>query len=254
MDLTLTVRYLDDLAGLGVVLPAAALNARDIYEQALIAARENPSDDLATKLDAGEITPENVGQLVRDAALTHAAQQNALVIVSDLQNKLNRVIRDALRADFSRLHSQLAATFQPAADAVAKAARHFTVDTTAEEVLTMKPEAIKQWQQIEAHHRTLETVSSEYRTLVGSVLRQLPDHIVSLFVAASTDLDETDAQYRSRNRWLALAASGHELRLNTPEQAAQVVAATEAAQAAALEAERQARLAQHRRQHMPVGL
>ena len=84
MDLDLTIRYLDDLTALGVTVPKAATDARAIYDAALAVAGVNPLSTLHAALEAGELTPGNVGERVQAAAFDLTAQRNALEIVRNL--------------------------------------------------------------------------------------------------------------------------------------------------------------------------
>lgn len=243
MDLMLTTRYLDDLAGLGVTVPAKSQTAREVYEAAIAAAAAKPSDALKQKLEAGELTPDNVGSHVRDAALELGAQQNAHQIVRDLGLTIHRAIREGLREEVARIHAELKATFAPAAAGIAKAAAHFGPDATADEVVRMKPEAVKMWNQTSGYMSTLDAVSIAYRTLLVDVLRTPVDRQVTLFVTEIlhdvNDLNSADELYRVRGSWLALAHAGYTLTLNTVEEANQVDTA-QRARIAAIEAEKKA--------------
>ena len=87
------------------------------------------------------------------------------------------------------------------------------------------------------------------------MLRELPDEPVSLFIAngKTLNLAHASALYRVNGGWLTLAHAGFKLRLNTPTEAAELVAAARAREARAVEEHRQAQLAAHRRKHMPMG-
>lgn len=255
MDLILTTRYLDDLAGLGVTIPAESDNARRIYNEALAAAAVHPVDTLREAFAAGEITPDNVAAAVRQAAADMTAQQNAHAIVSSLSTALNKAIRDGLRSHFDQIHADLAATFSPAADEVMKAARHFGPDTSADEVLTMRPEAIKAWKQVGAAATTLDAVSRAYRSLLVDVMADRHDQPVTLFVTGSeVNVDQAAETYRVSGSWLALAHAGFRLKLNTPTEARSIERQWEQVKAKAVAAEREIELAAHRRKYMPLGI
>lgn len=249
MDLNLTIRYLDDLAGLGVTIPKRCLDARGIYEAALAAASSHPSDSLRLALDAGALTPENVGDRVREAAISLTAKQNAHQIVRDLQNTLNKAIREALCEHATQIHGELDAVFKPAADGVARAAQHFGPDTTADEVLAMPTAAAAQWRTLASHMHTLDVVSAGYRSFLVDVMRTPPENKAALFITDGSKLDLAAELYRVRGSWHAMAAAGISLRLNTPEQAAAVVAEAQEIQARATAAEREAHLKAHRHKH-----
>ncbi len=180
MELMMTVRYLDELAALGVTIPDAAVNARNVYDEALRAASRQPSNDLKAALEAGDVTPGNVAVLVHQAASDLSAQQHAHAIVADLNLTLNRIIRQALRDDQQRIVADLRATFEPAAEAVTKAAEHFGPGTTADDVISAPAAVIKAWKDVSTHSRTLDAVSAAYRGLLNDVMRALPDDLVSL--------------------------------------------------------------------------
>lgn len=255
MDLMLTIPYLDQLASLGVTIPPEAANARGVFDEALLVANRKPSDDLKDALVAGKVTPANVGEMVYKAAAEHTAQESAHAIVRDLQLTLNRIMHDALRADEAQIVRQLREKFTPAAKAVTEAAKHFGPEATAEQIITGQPEVIEAWRFLEAHMRTLNAVSSAYRSLLGSVTRTLPDAQVILFVTGKgIDLDRAAGIYRANGAWLALARAGYTLRLNSTTEAATVTARAEDAKAQRAAAAREQYLKAHRLQHMPIGL
>ena len=237
MDLDLTVRYLDDLTALNVRVPDKAIAAADIYRAALTTAAEQPATEIQTALAAGTVTAKNVGDMVRDAALRQAAQQNAHQVVQALVLPISKAIRRALRESRDRIISELRKQFDPAAAEVAKAAAHFGPDTTAEDVITENPDVVKRFNQIAAHVTTLDSISRTYRTLLSDVLRELPDQIAALFVADAGNLDHLAEVYRTRGSWLALAHAGYKLQLNTPAEAAEVMARAEAKASEAAKAE-----------------
>lgn len=249
MDLDLTVRYLDDLTAVNVTPPAKSVAAADVYREALRTAALTPADDLNAGVLDGSITAETVGQMVRDAALAQAAQQNAHLIVRDLHNTFNRAIRDGLREDTTRLTAELRTVFDPAAEKVTAAAKHFGPDTTAEEIVTAKPEVVKQWNQMHAHTATLDTVSRLYRTLISDVRRELPDRVSTLFVTGAVDLDQAEELYRQRGRWLALAHAGIGLHLNTPEEAQRLVVTAQQLEAKRLQSDHEERVKVNRFRH-----
>jgi hypothetical protein len=255
MDITQTTMYLDDLTALGVTLPTATATARDIYTEALRAARLDPSTGLKEALEAGTVTPENVAELVRQAARDLGAQAHASQIVRDLHVTLNQAMRAALREDVDRIHRELRAVFEPAAATVTKAAQHFGPSTTADEVIGGKPEAIKLWKDVTGASGTLDAVSVAYRPLVVDILHNAPDPMVALFVDRPADLDQASEVYRAGNGcWLALAHAGFKLKLNSPTEAQAVVQADADRKAKAAAAEREAQLAEHRRKYMPIGM
>lgn len=257
MDITLTVRYLDDLANLGVTIPDATARARDVYDAAVLTASAHPSDDLKAQLEAGTVTPDNVGELVYKAAADLTAKQNAHQIVRDLQLTLNKAMRQGLRDNEHRIVADLRATFKPAADGITKAAQHFGPGTTSDQVISAPAEVIAAWNATASQAATLDTVSAAYRSLLNDVTNELPtgEDMVSLFVTGKTvNLDHAASLYRGPDKWLALAHAGFKLRLNSPAEARAVVASAADLKAKQAEAERALRLAEHRRQHMPLGL
>jgi hypothetical protein len=249
MDLDLTIRYLDDLTALNVTVPAKAIDAADVYRAALAAAGEAPAADLQAALVAGKLNPKNIGGMVREAALAQAAQQNAHQVVASLRLTINKVIRDALREDRDRIITELRKGFDPAAAEVAKAAEHFGPGTTAEDIVTARPDVVKKYNQLAAHVTTLDLVSRAYRTLLSDVLRELPDDIATLFVADAEDLGTLRELYRSHGSWLALAHAGYTLRLNTPNEAAALVARAEAKAAELAKAEHDKAVEANRHRH-----
>lgn len=249
MDLDMTVRYLDDLTALNVTVPDQAIAAADIYRAALAAAGEAPAADLQAALVAGKVNPSNVGDMVREAALRQAAQQNAHQVVTALRTTINKAIRDALREDSDRIIGELRTQFDPAAAEVVKAAAHFGPDTTADDVITEKPDVVKRFNQIAAHVTTLDLVARAYRSLLSDVLRELPDDIATLFVADASDLNHLRELYRPTRSWLALAHAGFTLRLNTPVEAAEVVARADAKAAELAKAEHERAVKANRHKH-----
>lgn len=249
MDLDLTIRYLDDLTAHNVTVPEKAVRAADTYRAALTAAAEAPAADLHAALMDGTLTPDSVGPMVREAAIRQAAAQNAHQVITALRTTFNKVIRDALREHQSQIVADLRKEFEPAAKAVTTAAKHFGPDTTAEDVITARPDVVKQFNALAAHSQTLDTVSRLYRSLLSDITRELPADIVTLFVAKADDLNQADDLYRNRDRWISLARAGFTLRLNTPAEAASVTAGAAAKAAAALEAEKQKAVAASRHRH-----
>ena len=122
MELMMTTRYLDDLAGLGVTLPVKATNTRAIFDAALAAAAKRPADDLRDALAAGELNAGNVAEKVWQAAADETARASAHQLITALHIPLNRMIRDALREDADKITRELAALFDKAAKVIRDAA------------------------------------------------------------------------------------------------------------------------------------
>jgi hypothetical protein len=249
MDITQTTLYLDDLTALGVTLPTSTANARDIYFEALRATKFDPATDIMAAIEAGTVTPENVAELVQQAARDLGAQAHASQIVRDLHRTLNRAMRDGLRGEAGRIRRELRAVFDPAAAAITKAAQHFGPGTRAEDVINAKPEVVKMWREASAHTRTLDDVTAAYRALVLNVLAEQPEQIVSLFVDKPADIDHAAELYRGNGSWLALAHAGFKLRLNSPADAQAVMQAHEDVKAKAAAAEREKAIAANKYRH-----
>lgn len=257
MELVLAILHVDDLARLGVTIPKPTADARAIFDAAQVAASLQPADTLRRALEAGEITPENVGDLLRSTALDHSAQQSAHALVLDLQFALNRQLHKGLLEAEAKIVTELRAVFAPAAAIVTAAAGHFGPETTAEQVIGMGEAAVESWNQLGAATKVLDKVFSAYLCQLREVTRTLPEQPVTLFVTGKgvLDLEHAAALYaKPRTRWLGLAHDGFTLRLNSTTEAAELVAKVQAARDKAEAVEKEARLAEHRRRHMPIGL
>lgn len=222
MDLMTSLRFLDDVTGHGVTVPAAAETARATHYATHAAAQAQPTDDLRAALTDGRMTPDNAADMIREAALASVARQAANEMIRDLSLVLARQITQAVRDDAPRIIEQLRARFAPAAATVTKAAQTFPPGVTAAQVVTMKPADIKVWNDLDDATATLEAVARIYRALLTEVTRHRPDHDGALFVTEVDDLDQLGGLYRGRDKWLEMARAGYTLALNSPEEAARI--------------------------------
>ncbi len=99
------------------------------------------------------MTPDNVGELLRSAALAAAAQDKAHALLRDLQIPLVRRFAQAVRGDADRLITDLRKVFTPAAKVVQRAGALFPVGATGEQVLAAGTQAAATWRELEQARR-----------------------------------------------------------------------------------------------------
>lgn len=225
------------LTAAGLELPAAAATCLAVDEAATEAANVAPTADLAALIATGEMTPENVGPAVTEAAGKLAAQQYAAQVVRDLDGPLRTAFNAALRADAPRLLKTLRRPFDQAAAVVHAAAEHFAPGASAEDVLAGGAAAAAAHEQLAAALGTLGRIRGA-RVALAEICGE-GEQDPSWWIANAADDAELD---RARWAWAqpgdpfhALAYAGFRLRLNTATEAASVTS-----QAAAVTAEHEA--------------
>ncbi|MEP7738120.1 hypothetical protein ABKW28_10745 [Nocardioides sp. 31GB23] len=223
MDITMTLLYVSQLEALGVAVPEQTQTARAVYEAAGQAAEASPSDDLRAAMMAGELTPANAADRLREAALAESARSTVQTLARDLHLPINRTMLVGLEAEATRIHADLAALFAPAAAEVMESARHFGADVTGDQAIAGGPKVVKLYQSLSDNTALLAAVSRAYQGLLENVTRNLTTAgaLVSLYVEDQPDLDLEHARqlFAEPQRWMELAAAGYTLTLNTHDQA-----------------------------------
>lgn len=219
MDITSTLLFAANLEALGVALPAETANARAIHQAAGEAALTSPADDLRAAMVRGDITPDNVGQYVRDAALAQNARETVHSLARDLALPIKNAMLKGLKDEADRIRDDLAAVFNPAAAEVVEAAKYFGPSVTGDEAIAAGPKAVKLYQNHQSNTATLTAVSRAYQALLNGITGDLTTvgPIVGLYIESPADLEQAAQLFEKADRWMQLATAGFKLTLNSAE-------------------------------------
>ncbi len=243
------------LATFDVALPERAATALAVWQAAQSAAAQAPSDEIRAAMLNGELTPDNVGERIRAAALELTAQEKARTLAGELSYPVRRVAGEALGDGHEQILADLRSRWDAAAKAITDATRHITPTTTATEALEAGVDASDAWRSLNGHASVLSAIATIRMTLATTwrcgdatlpvvayfvrMPKNTPPHqryaIGATVLTTDDPLAVASALYDEDSgpggRWLRLASASYPLRLNTNAEARKVVAdATEAQQ------------------------
>lgn len=241
------------LAAAGLDLPKGAVAALAVDAAATEAANVPPTADLLELLNAGKVTPANVGKHVAEAATRMAAQQFAQQVVRDLDGPLRMSFNAAVRAEAPALLLAMRPRFDAAAAVVEAAAEHFPPGATDKQILAGGAASAAAHEQLSEACAELGRVRA-VRVLLADLTGE-GEQEVSWFIASAadaTDLERASWAWRQpADPFHSVAAAGFRLRLNTPQEAAVITSAAARATALAEQAERE-RLVSEAREGWPA--
>jgi hypothetical protein len=197
-----------------------------------------PVDTLAGQLD--QLTVDNVADRIRQAALDQAAHQGALGILQRLGHRIGAALTASLHADADRIVADLASRYGKAADTVHNAARLLRPDDDPAAILDRGHDHATAYLTMRDTLPVLDLIHQARYHLSATCGYGTPDPAIAMFIDNADNLDQLRTAARAyRNtsgtggRWLALAAAGFRLNLNTADQARTLVGAAERATAKA---------------------
>lgn len=231
----------------GITPPEAAARALETLEAITAAAsRDHYAEALAT---VHELTPDNAAERVHELALAMSTRTHLTGAARHLEGPVARAYVDAIRADVDGIIAQMRPAFDAAAATVAVATDLVPEGTTPADLLTLGDAAIAAHRAVESARSTLTLVNAA-RVTLARLTGEGDTPRVSWYVAPSNrgmdELRQAGAVWQRGLRWERLLTRGFTLRLNTPGEAAAIEAGAGAADAAALEAQRAARVEANR--------
>lgn len=231
-----------ELESLGVELPtvtttslaaARALGEHTIGEQPLTAV-------LIADATAGTVDPKTIAERLTAAALERSAHDGALALAGDLHPRLLRAAIGAVHRDVDNIIGQLRRPFDAAAATVHDALSFIKPTDTADDVLRRGSAAQAAYLELIDAVPVLEKIRGLRISLSRPVSGPGDDgRVLAMFARdLAADLTGAAAAWSGRpgatlhigGRWLAVAATGVRLHLNTEAEAEQVLAAAQAAE------------------------
>ena len=227
------VNFSRTFAALDIELPTEFDRAVAVLAAGMTAASANPSYELLSKFDTGELTPETVGPEVLRAAVALNAKQSAHGIMRDIENPLCKHARNAIRGNGDELVDQLRPVFDSAAVEVATAAEMFTPTATAADILRSGPGAAVAWNSLADAAARLAKVH-DARLMMANFGYGASPHRPAYFVEGIGTQDQMIAAVAAYGhssgrggRFHALVVAGVTLRLNDAHEVAAIDAAVQ---------------------------
>ena len=227
------------LAAVGIAEPAALTRICDIDAALAEVTHEDPTDALASKINAGKITPAQALSAALAAASTLAAAQLLAEVRTRLAPTLDRAARTALAAEADRIFDDLKPTFDTAVAAVLEGLDAFGPGAPPKDALRA-PAVAALWERASAARNQLGAVVA-VRTALSEVGYGPPLESSAWWVTTTDDLD------RAPHGLTRIIEAGIPVNLNSAEDIDRLTAArdAEAARAAEERAARKAREAEN---------
>ncbi|CAN5642132.1 hypothetical protein BH24ACT13_BH24ACT13_16480 [soil metagenome] len=248
MEIISLVSLCNQLESLGVEPPGEARRVLDVHAALMAAAAQSPSGDLRKALADGTLTAASAPKLLQNAARNENARQSAHALARDLNHPVRSIVREAFAADADRIVAELRPAFDAASAGVQRAAALLAPDAGPAEVLAAGRDTTEPWQQLAEHCAVLDLIQGA-RSALYAISGGQPSPLVAAYIEAAPDAEALDRAARLFDgsgegltgplprtvggRWHRLISAGYTLRLNSGQEARQVIAAARAATASA---------------------
>jgi len=240
------VSLCNQLESLGVDPPGEARRVLDVHAALMAAAAQSPSGDLREALADGTLTAASAPKLLWEAARNETARQSAQALSRDLNHPVRSIAREALAGDADRIVTELRPKFDVAAESMQRAGQLIDQDATDAEVLAAGRDAAELWQQLAEHCAVLDSIMGA-RSALDAITGGQPSPTAAAYIEAAPDAEALDRAARLFDgagpglsgplprtvggRWHRLTHAGYRLRLNSAQEARQVIAAANSATA-----------------------
>jgi hypothetical protein len=190
--------------------------------------RSNPTSDFRDEIAGGKITTKNAADKVREVALANLVREGARAVVQDAQHPMATMARRAVRDAADQLIESLRPKFDEAAGQLA-ASVDLLGDLDAAVAARASVALAQAYEQQRAATKELDAIRA-VRLGIGDACGE--ERSAAWYLAGPLSAEDLERARPLGSRFVDLIRAGYGLRLNSRSEAAALVAAAEAAQAA----------------------